>query len=140
MKNRVNSNKIQIITDLKYSKKFVLQEMKNINNFQHIIIDVTGLTDTKDNIVDSVVAIKSMYSIRIIIIALGYQYGNSTLARLFNEGIYNFVTATINAEQEQELLECISGEGKQYKDSVRFRQTEQLINPKDKVIIKNTRK
>lgn len=136
LRNTVNSNEIQTITGIKHLKRFVLQEMKNINNFQSIIIDITGLTDTEDDIIDSIVAIKSMYSIRIIIVALGYQYENSTLARLFNEGIYNFVTATTNAEQEQELLECISGEGKQYKDSVRFRKTEQLTNSKDKVIIK----
>jgi len=136
LKNTVNSNEIQTITGVTHLKKFVLQEMKNINNFQHIIIDITGLTDTEDDIVDSIVAIKSMYVIRIIIVALGYQYGNSTLARLFNEGIYNFVTATTINEQEQELLECISAEGMQYKDSIRFRQTETTVNTKDKVIIK----
>lgn len=132
----VNFSEIQTITGIKCLKKFVLQEMKNLNNFEHIIIDITGITDTEDDIVDSIVAIKSMYSIRIIIVALGYTYGNSTLARLFNEGIYNFVTATTNNEQEKELLECISGDGKQYKDSVRFRQTLQTNNSKDKVIIK----
>lgn len=38
--------------------------------------------------------------------------------------------------KKKELLECISADGKQYKDSVRFRKTEQLTNTKDKVIIK----
>lgn len=132
----INSNEIQTITGVKHLKKFVLQEMKNLNNFEHIIIDITGITDTEDDIVDSIVAIKSMYSIRIIIVALGYTYGNSTLARLFNEGIYNFVTATTKNEQEKELFECISGDGKQYKDSIRFRQALQTNNSKDKVIIK----
>ena len=136
LKGTINSSEIQTITGVKHLKKFVLQEMKNLNNFEHIIIDITGLTDTEDDIVDSIVAIKSMYSIRIIIVALGYSEGNSTLARLFGEGIYNFVTATTNTEQEKELLECICNDGKQYKDSVRFRKVEQMTNSKDKVIIK----
>lgn len=136
LKEKVNTSEIQSITGVKHLKRFVLQEMKNLNNFEHIIIDIAGLTDTEDDIVDSIVAIKSMYSIRIIIVALGYNEGNSTLARLFGEGIYNFVTATTIDEQEKELLACITGEGKQYKDSVRFRKTEQLTNSKDKVIIK----
>ena len=137
LKDTINTSEIQTITGVKHLKRFVLQEMKNLNNFSHIIIDITGLTDSEDDIVDSIVAIKSMYSIRIIIVALGYTHGNSTLARLFNEGIYNFVTATTINEQEQELLECILKEGKQYKDSIRFRQSEQITKSnKDKVIIK----
>lgn len=135
LKDRVNSSEIQTITGVKHLKKFVLQEMKNLNNFESIIIDIVGLSDSENEIIDSFVAIKSMYSVRIIVVALGYQYGNSTLARLFNEGIYNFVTATNYDEQEKELIECITV-GKQYKDSVRYRKVEQTTNSKDKVIIK----
>lgn len=136
IKDKINTSEIQTITGIKHLKKFVLQEIRNLNNFKYIIIDITGLTDTEDEIVDSIVAIKSMYSIKIIIVALGYNEGNSTLARLFGEGIYNFVTATSIDEQEKELLQCITGEGKQYKDSIRFRRIEEKTNSKDKVIIK----
>lgn len=136
LKGKIDVSEIQNITGVKYLKKFVFQEMKNINNFKYIIIDIAGLKDSENDIVDSIVAIKSMYSIRVVILALGYQHGNSTLARLFNEGIYNFVTATTIDEQEKELLECIEGEGKQYKDSVRFRKVDQESNIKNKVIIK----
>lgn len=135
LKDKINLSEIQTITGVKHLKKFVLQEMKNLNNFESIIIDIAGLSDSEDEIIDSFVAIKSMYSVRIIVIALGYQYGNSTLARLFNEGIYNFVTATNYDEQEKELIDCITV-GKQYKDSVRYRKVEQISNSKDKVIIK----
>lgn len=135
LKDIVNTSEIQTITGVKQLKRFVLQEMKNLNNFEHIIIDIAGLSDSEDEIIDSIVAIKSMYSIRIIIVALGYQYGNSTLARLFNEGIYNFVTQTDYNSQSRELIECITV-GKQYKDSVRFRQVEPIQSSKDKVIIK----
>lgn len=135
LKDIINTSEIQTITGVKHLKRFVLQEMKNLNNFEHIIIDISGLSDSEDEIIDSIVAIKSMYSIRIIIVALGYQYGNSTLARLFNEGIYNFVTQTDYDSRSRELIECITV-GKQYKDSVRFRQVEQIQSSKDKVIIK----
>lgn len=132
----INNSEVQTITGVKHLKRFVLQEMKNLNNFEHIIIDLNGFTDTEDEIVDSAVAIKSMYSIRIIIVAIGYEQGNSTLARLFNEGIYNFVTATNINEQEKEISECMEGSGKQYKDSVRFRVVEQINNKTDKMIVK----
>lgn len=58
------------------------------------------------------------------------------LQDFFGEGIYNFVTATTINEQEKELLECITADGKQYKDSIRYRKIEQITNAKDKIIIK----
>jgi hypothetical protein len=50
--------------------------MKNINNFEIIIIDLTGFKDSEKDILDSIVDIKSMYNIRIVIVAIGYSYGN----------------------------------------------------------------
>ncbi len=126
---------VQIITGVTNLKRFAIQEMRNLNNYSNIIIDLIGLSDTEEDIVDAVVALKSMYSIRITIIAAGYQYGNSLLAKLFNEGIYNFVTTIDIREQEKELIQCIDGNGKQYKDSVRYRNTEN-ISSGDKIIIK----
>ena len=76
-----------------------------------------------------------MYNIRIIIVALGFQEGNSLLAQLFNEGIYNFINASTYYEQKEQFRNCLSSEGCQYKDAVRFRQK---INEgkKNKVIVK----
>jgi sucrose-6-phosphate hydrolase SacC (GH32 family) len=110
--------------------------MKNLNNFTHIVVDISEFKDSEKDILDSIVAIKSMYNIRIIIVAIGYSYGNSLLGKLFGEGIYNFVTAIDLKEQEKELNECVDGEGKQYKDSIRYRLNEIVQNTKDKVVIK----
>lgn len=43
LKNKVNTSEIQLITGVKYLKRFVLQEMKNLNNFEHIIIDIADI-------------------------------------------------------------------------------------------------
>ena len=126
---------VQIINGVTNIKRFAIQEMRNLNNYSNIIIDLIGLVDSEEDIVDAVVALKSMYSIRITIIATGYQYGNSLLAKLFNEGIYNFVTSIDVREQERELAECVTGTGKQYKDSIRYRNAEN-ISSGDKIIIK----
>lgn len=48
LKDKVNSSKIQTITGVKYLKKIVLQEMKNLNNFESIVIDITGLSDSEE--------------------------------------------------------------------------------------------
>lgn len=126
---------VQVMTGVTNIRRFAIQEMKNLNNYSNIIIDLTGLHDAEEDIVDAVVALKSMYNINISIIATGYEYGNSLLAKLFNEGIYNFITSTNDKEIERDLLYCIQT-GKNYRDSVRFRTAEVINSSTDKIIIK----
>lgn len=126
---------VQIMNGVNNLKRFAIQEMKNLNNYSNIIIDLIGISDTEDEIVDAIVALKSMYNIKISIIAMGYEYGNSLLSRLFNEGIYNFIISQDEREQEKDLIYCIQ-KGKQYKDSIRFRSNEFISSSTDKIILK----
>ena len=132
--NKLNED-VQVINGVTNIRRFAIQEMKNLNNYSNIIIDLIGLNDSENDIVEAMVALKSMYNIRITIIATGYEYGNSLLSKLFNEGIYNFVTSTDIREQEEELFYCLNI-GKEYKDSVRYRANEIISNSTDKIIIK----
>lgn len=125
----------QVLTGVESLKRFAIHELKNLNNYKQIIIDITSTKETEDEIVQSVVAIKSMYNIKVIIVALGFQEGNSLLSKLFNEGIYNFVNASTYYEQKEQFKKCLSNEGYQYKDAVRFRQSIESSR-KNKIIIK----
>ena len=122
----------QVLTGVESLKRFAVQELRNLNNYNQIIIDVASTKETEDEIVQSVVAIKSMYNIRIIIVALGFQEGNNLLSKLFSEGIVN---ANTYFEQKEQFKSCLSSEGCQYKDAVRFRQKIE-DGKKNKVIIK----
>ena len=125
----------QVLTGVESLKRFAVQELRNLNNYNQIIIDIASTKETEDEIVQSVVAIKSMYNIKIIVVALGFKEGNNLLAKLFNEGIYNFVNADNYYEQKEQFKNCLSDEGCQYKDAVRFRQKIE-DGKKNKVIIK----
>ncbi|MDO5556664.1 MAG: hypothetical protein Q4G05_00240 [Clostridia bacterium] len=129
-------DEIQMLTGVNKLKDFAVRELKNLNNFNYIIIDINSTKESEDEIIKAVVAIKSMYNIRIIIMALGYKEGNSLLAKLFNEGIYNFVVGKDNETQKEELMNCLVGDGNQYKDAVRFRAEVINTKRKDRVIIK----
>ncbi len=124
-----------VLTGVDSLKRFAIQELKNLNNYSDIIIDITSTKESEDEIIQSVVAIKTMYSIRVIILAFGFKEGNNLLSRLFNEGIYNFVNADNYYEQKEQFKYCLSEEGCQYKDAVRFRQ-KIATGKKNKVIIK----
>ena len=125
----------QIITGINSLYKFAVQDLKSLSNYKAIIIDIKSTKEKEDEIVMAVVAIKSMYNVRIIILALGYKEGNSLLARLFNEGIYNFVNGTDYETQMQQFRLCFSKEGNHYKDAIRFRGEIANVG-KDTVVIK----
>lgn len=127
---------IQIFTGIKNLNRFAVQELRNLNNFKYAIIDITTTKESEEDIVKTIVTIKSMYNIRIIILALGYKQGNTLLAKLFNEGIYNFVIGKDYGTQKDELKDSLTGDGKQYKDAIRFRNQVLDTDKKNKVIIK----
>lgn len=125
----------QVLTGVESLKRFAIQELKNLNNYNQIIIDINATKESQDDIISSIVAIKSMYNIRVIVLALGYKEGDTLLSKLFNEGIYNFVTGTTYNEQKEQFRNCMLGEGCQYKDAIRYRQKID-DNKKNKIIIK----
>ena len=125
----------QIITGIDSLYKFAVQDLKSLSNYKAIIIDINSTKEKEDDIVKAVVAIKSMYNVRVIVLALGYKEGNSLLARLFNEGIYNFVNGKDYETQVQQFKQCLLNEGNFYKDAIRFR-GEFASYGKDTVVIK----
>lgn len=112
----------QVLTGVDSLKRFAIQELKNLNNYKQIIIDIDSTKENEDEIMQSIVAIKSMYNIRVIVVALGHEEGDRLLSKLFNEGIYNFVNAKNYYEPKEQFRNCLSAEGCQYKDAIRFRQ------------------
>lgn len=126
---------VQVANGIESLKRFAIKETINLNNYKHIIIDIDSTKESEDDIVQSISAIKSMYNIRVIILALGHEEGDRLLSKIFNEGVYNFVNAKTNFEQKEQLKNCLTGEGNQYKDAIRYRQKIE-DNKKNKVIIK----
>ncbi len=116
--------------------QFIIQDMSNMNCYQYLAVDLSCLKDTDNEIIDTIVGIKSMYEIRIIVIAIGYENNNPLLARLFAEGIYNIVTVEKTSQLQQVISECITIEGMQYKDALKYRNQNAISSKSSKVIIK----
>ena len=103
---------VQIYTGIKNLNSFIIRDLRNLNNFRYIIIDITSTKESEEEIIRTVVAIKSMYNIRVIIMALGYKVGNTLLSKLFLEGIYNFIIGDNYQTQKEEFTSSLSGERK----------------------------
>ena len=117
--------------------KIILGDMLNLNGCQYLVVDLSSLKDDDDSIIRAIVAVKSMYDTRIIILAQGYRRGNALLARLFAEGIYNIVTQPRLNDTLEDLAHCIDT-GKEYRDAVVYRaDPEEVANgSSSRVIVK----
>ena len=60
----------QVLTGVESLKRFAVQDARNLNNYKQIIIDINSTKENSEEIIQSVVAIKSMFNIRIIISTL----------------------------------------------------------------------
>jgi len=109
-----------------YMKKFIIHDMRNLSHYSFIAIDLSALKDTEDEIMEAVLAFKSMYYSRLIIFAEGMQYSNPLVSRLVEEGIYNIITATEIEEIKSEITMCVSDEGMDYHDIIKVSETENL--------------
>ncbi len=132
-----NIEDYQILTTVANLYNFTVTELKSLNNFTQLIIDVTSINDTEKQLIDAIVTLKTIYmDLRITILAIGYQTGNTLLSRLFSESIFNFVTASEYHTQKNELQRCLTT-GNSYSDSIAYRFKENSKDiPKSKVIIK----
>ncbi len=127
----------QLLTTVANLYNFTVTELKNLNNFTQLVVDITSINDTDKQLIDAIVTLKTIYmDLRITILAIGYQPGNTLLSKLFSESIFNFVTAIEYHTQKEELQKCLTT-GNSYSDSIgyRFKEDNKDI-PKSKVIIK----
>lgn len=98
---------------------------KNLEQFDKIIVDITGFKDTEEEILKAITRIKIIYDIQIIIIALNYKIGNELLSNLFNIGIYDFIISEDGENQNEEWVKSLNRNN--YIDAVKFK-----INTNDK--------
>lgn len=132
-----NIEDYQVLTTVTNLYNFTVAELKSLNNFTQLVIDITSINDTEKQLIDAIVTLKTIYiDLRITIIALGFQPGNILLSKLFSESIFNFVTSKEYHTQKEELTKCLTI-GNSYSDSISYRfQENNKENQKSKVIIK----
>ena len=129
--NEVRFESLYILNNIDSLKKFVIQKARNLNYFNQIIIDITSTPETEDEIVQSIVAIKKMYHIRIIILALNFNKDKFLIQKLYNEGIYNIVDSNNTFKQKEQLKSYIIGIGcKKHRDVIRRRKKTKIKKKK----------
>lgn len=123
-KNILILNSQEEITDI---NQYIKETKVNFNLIKYLVIDISAVTNTDTEIIDSIYNFSKIYTrARIIIIAAGYDSQNAILTNLYDLGFYNI----INELEIEEKLGIALDNGLQKKDSKKFEKKVEVI-PKE---------
>lgn len=90
--------------------------MSNLNHYSYFAINLKAIKDNENEIIEALLALKTMYDSRIIIFVEGFSKEDEIIIKLFEEKIYNIILVTEASEIKEEITKCISERGKTKED------------------------
>lgn len=124
-------------------KQFVIYDMRILDHYQYVIIDIQSLKDTESEIMEAVIAFKKMFSSRIIFYVDDISSYQSLIQRRIDEGIYNIISGESVEELKQDILKSISDLGMTKRDIKmklsRFVMMDAILVPEINFVQKNIR-
>jgi hypothetical protein len=92
-------------------RQFVLGDLRSLNHFQYMVIDLNAIKDSNRDIMEAVNAYKKMFTSRLIFYIEDMKAHHDLVRELIENGIFNIVTATDIEAIKAELLKTISDLG-----------------------------
>lgn len=92
-------------------KQFVMHDMRNLEHYQYVAVDVKALKDSGAEIIDVVNAFKKLHSSRLIFYIEDNEKYAELIQGLIQIGIYNIVTASDVTMLKEEILRATSDMG-----------------------------
>lgn len=116
--------------------KYIKETKVNFNLIKYLIIDVSQIKNTEEQIINSIKYFREIYlHTRIIVIAKGFDNQNIILTTLYDMGVYNLINGIEESDLQIELRRCLSNEGIQKNEAKKFKKQEE-IKPKENKIKK----
>lgn len=111
--------------------QYIKETKVNFKLIKYMIIDLKSLKGTEENQINAICYFKELYpTIRIIILANGYDEQDIILTSLYEKGIYNIINANGIEKIKEELEKCLSLEGISKKEAKRFKKIEEVKDKK----------
>src|SRR5665647_528277 len=124
-------------------KQFVIYDMRSLNHYSYVAIDIKALKDTENDIIDAVIAFNKMFSSRVIFYIEDVINNQQLIVKLIEEGIYNIVTAEEVEALQNEILKATSDLGMSKREiQTKIMQNESAIGysePEYSFVNKNTK-
>lgn len=107
-----------------YLLKFIKLKLPYLTDVEQLVIDLSALRDTDEDILQAIENFRMMYdATKIIILATNRRAGDELLSNLFGLGLYNLVLTDDYVKLRDELSYCITS-GKSFRDAVGFKEME----------------
>jgi len=114
--------------------QYVKETKINFNLIKYLIIDLSILTNSETEIIESIYNFSRLYNkTRIIILAPRYDEQNIILINLYNLGFYNIINEFEIEKIENKLNIALSEEGIQKNDAKRFKKREEIVQKESKI-------
>lgn len=129
-KNILILNAQEIETDI---KQYIKETKVNFNLSKYLIIDISLLTNSDSEIIESIYNFSKLYTkTRIIILANGVDSQNPILTNLFDLGFYNIINESDSMEIETKLNTALNESGITKSESKKFKKKEEQVTKENK--------
>ena len=94
-----------------YLKKFVIHDMKSLDHYTYVVVDIECLKDDEDDVIEAITAFRTIYNPKLILIAKNIE--NALLSRIVNEAkVYNVITSSEIESIQEDIMRCFDNEEK----------------------------
>lgn len=129
-KNILILNSQEIETDI---KQYIKETKVNFNLSKYLIIDISLLTNSDSEIIESIFSFSKLYTkTRIIILASNMDSQNPILTNLFDLGFYNIINESDKKEIETKLNTALGENGITKNESKKFKKKEEQVTKESK--------
>lgn len=106
----------KIMGDLDF-KKFVIHDMKNLDHYSNVVVDLEAINDNEDNLIEAIIAFKMIFNPKLILLAK--KIDNLILSRIVREAdIYDIIIGKDIQDINDKMAICLDQEDK-FRDEVR---------------------
>ena len=114
--------------------KYIKETKVNFNLIKYLIIDLSQIKNTEDQIINSIKYFREIYlHTRVIVIAKGFDNQNIILTTLYDIGVYNLINDIEESNLQIELRKCLSNEGIQKNEAKKFKKQEEIKIKENKI-------
>ena len=114
-------------------KQYVKETKINFNLIKYLIIDLSMLNNSKEEIIECIYEFSKLYTkARIILIASGYDEQDILLTNMYDLEFYNIINE-VEREQIKEKLNIALGDGIQKNDAKKFKKREEVKQKGSKI-------
>ncbi len=92
-------------------RQFILSDLRSLDHFQYMVIDLNAIKDSNSDIMEAVNAYRKMFTSRLIFYIENIETHQELILKLIKNGIFNIVTATDVEAISTEFLKSVSDLG-----------------------------